>query len=173
MTSLEAALSPFLSKSPAQLETQFDAAARAQVYGGLASATMSLFSMFLAARGTDPGASEFLKKEGHRFRQYDRKIRKVAAAEELERSNRPLEVDVAAMSRFIAAAAPLSGTQREELRRVGAEAAQKKEKKKRVVEEGEIVTHDGKKRKGGKKGETSAEDAAMAFLKDALGEVKK
>lgn len=172
LTGVEAALGPFLSKTPAQLDSQFDATARAQIYGGLASAAHSLFSMFLAARGSDPAASEFLKKEGHRLRQYDRKIRKVAAAEELNRSGRSLEVDVAAMSRFIAAAAPLSGDQKEELRRVGAEAAEKK-KKKRSAEEADGGKHSGKKRKSGKKGDASADDAALAFLKDALGEVKK
>lgn len=142
------------------------------MHGGLASAAASLFSMFLATRGTAPASSEFLKKEGHRLRQYDRKVRKVAAAAELDASRRSLEVDVAAMSRFIAAAAPLSGDQREELRRVGAEAEERKEKKR--VAAGDGGERDGKKRKSsGKKGDPSAGDAALAFLKDALGEVKK
>lgn len=146
---------------------QFDPVQRAQVYTTLAQAAASLFSLYLKAKGVDPADHPF-NKEHDRLKQYNKKVRKIAAVEELNRNRPTLEVDVAAMSRFIAAAVPdLNAAQREELKQVG-----KKDKAQREQEREERAAAKRRKKSGGGGNNANSSDAALAFLHETLGEVK-
>lgn len=118
-----------------------------------------------------------MKEEG-RLKQYNKKVGKLAAEVELKKSNRTLEVDVAAMSRFIAAAVPdLSVQQKDELKKIGKEGNSKKKEQKRGQDQGAVEekaaggsSKKNKKSTGGSS--VGHKDAALKFLHDALGEVK-
>jgi hypothetical protein len=121
--------------------------------------------MYLKTKGIDPTDHAFNKEEG-RLKQYNKKVRKLAAEAEIRKSKRTLEVDVASMSRFIAATVPdLSVQQKEALKKVGKEANSKKKDQKRIQEEQGIGGSMSAKK-------VKKKDAALAFLHDALDEVK-
>ncbi|KAG7670490.1 hypothetical protein Ndes2437A_g05019 [Nannochloris sp. 'desiccata'] len=177
LSTLETALAPFLNKTPNQLEAQLDPLQRAQMYNTLSQAAASLFKLYLKTKGVDPEDHSFMKEEG-RLKQYNKKVGKLAAEVELKKSNRTLEVDVAAMSRFIAAAVPdLSVQQKDELKKIGKEGNSKKKEQKRGQDQGAVEekaaggsSKKNKKSTGGSS--VGHKDAALKFLHDALGEVK-
>ena len=129
----------------------------------------------MKARGVDP-ADHPIAKEQERLRQYQRKVRKATTAEELRRSKPTLVVDVAAMSRFIAAAVPdLNAAQREELRAAGTKSKERKHRERDGAE-----PSSGEKKRKKKRHETaaagaggSAKEAAMAFLEEAMAVVRQ
>ena len=115
----------------------------------------------------DPSDHPF-NKEYERLKQYNKKVRKVAAEEEIKRNRPTLEVDVAAMTRFIAAAVPdLNAEQREELKEV-----RKKDKTQRMQEREERTAEKRRKTSGARDRKKDPKDAALAFLHETLGEVK-
>ncbi len=151
---------------------------RAQMYNTLSQAAAALFTLYQKTKGIDPTDDSFKKEQG-RLKIYNKKVRKLAAEVELKKSNRTLEVDVAAMSRFIAAAVPdLSAQQKEELKKVGKEGNSKKKEQKRRQDQGAEAekTAGGSSKKvktsGAGRASVGHKDAALAFLHDALGEVK-
>jgi len=101
------------------------------MYNTLSQAAASLFKLYLKTKGVDPEDHSFKKEEG-RLKQYKKKVEKFAAEVELKKSNRALEVDVAAMSRFIAAVVPdVSAQQKKELKKIEKEASSKKKEQRR------------------------------------------
>jgi len=147
------------------------------MYNTLSQAAASLFKLYLQTKGIDPEDHSFKKEEG-RLKQYKKKVRKLAAEEEIKKSNRTLEVDVAAMSRVIAAAVPdLSSQQKKELKKIEKEGNSKKKERKRRqdqgAEEGERKGGSSKKVKKSTGGSSVGhKDAALKFLHDALDDVK-
>jgi uncharacterized protein YoxC len=144
------------------------------MYKTLSDAAATLFTLYLKTKGVDPADHSFQKEQG-RLKQYHKKVRKLAAEVEIKKSNRTLEVDVAAMSRFIAAAVPdLNAQQKEDLKNVG-NKGKKREGKISKQEAAGGLSKRLKKSNGGGDGSSRAvshKDAALQFLHDALDEVK-
>jgi exosome complex protein LRP1 len=148
------------------------------MYNTLSQAAALLFTLYLKTKGIDPEDHPFKKEEG-RLKQYKKKVRKLAAELEINESNRTLEVDVAAMSRFIAAAVPdFSSQQKKELKKIGEEGDSKKKDRKKRHDRGEdkeakAVGDSSKKvKKSTRGGSVGHKDAALNFLHDALSDVK-
>ena len=129
---------------------------RAEVHQTLAQAAAALFRLYLKSRGVEPEDHVF-RKESPRLKQYQRKVRKAVAEEELRESKPGLEVDVGALSRFIAAAVPdLSAEQKRELKEVGS---------KRNLD----ASAD---KKGRKRRKNEKRDVALEFLQETLGDIR-
>ena len=144
------------------------------MYTTLSQAAAALFTLYLKTKGIDP-EDHTVKKEQGRLKQYNKKVRKLAAEVELKKSNRILEIDVAAMSRFIAAAVPdLSAQQKLELKKVGEQDKNKKKEQKRKQEQGAPAGDFSSKKvkKSSASGALGHKDAALKFLHEALDEVK-
>ena len=158
LDTLEAALAPFVNKTPAEIEANLDATQRARVYGALSRASAVLFSAYLKSKGTDPSQHPF-RKELERLKQYNNKVRKLSAADELNKQRRGLELNVDTANRFIAAAlnADLTPDQKQQLLQRNDEEGGKKKK------------HSGSK----KRKSDQHEDPALAFLRETLHEVKQ
>ena len=172
---------------------QFSGVERAQIYNNLARSAATLFNMYLQTKGVDTEDHSF-RKEQVRLKQYHKKVRKLAAEEELKNSRPTLELDVAAMSRFISAALPnLTLQQREELKEAGrkekVDKQQQQQQQQRDQEKDEAAEVEKERKKsirdggigissvgGGitkKKRRDSHKDDALAFLHETLAEVKK
>lgn len=135
---------------------------RAEVHQTLAQAVAALFRLYLKCQGIEPADHAF-RKEGPRLKQYQRKVRKAVAEEELRESKPSLEVDVGALSRFIAAAVPdLSAEQKRELKEVGT--------KNRLDTSGGTADKQGRKRQRKRAGDEK--DTALDFLQETLGNVR-
>lgn len=125
-----------------------------------------MFNLFLKARGVNP-EDHAARKEEERLKQYSKKVRKALAEQELAESSRTLEVDVAALSRFISAAVPdLAADQKKELKGVGMKGKAQRKQERADLKNGKLR----KKRKGG--ADDGHKEAALAFLEETLAEVR-
>ncbi|KAL4421998.1 hypothetical protein ABPG77_005428 [Micractinium sp. CCAP 211/92] len=162
--SLESRLQPFLGQKASASISKMPPLERAQAQLALAQATAALFQLLLRANGVDPSDHES-RKEQERLAQYGKKVRRAAAEKELRESRRSLEVNVAAVNRFISAAVPeLTQEQRAALKAAGqaagaAAAGQAAGGRKR------------QEREGGTSEAADAEGAAAAFLEEAMAEL--
>ncbi|KAL4440306.1 hypothetical protein ABPG75_003307 [Micractinium tetrahymenae] len=163
--SLESKLKPFLGSTGSAAIARLPPLECAQAQLALAQATAALFQLYLRASGVDPADHES-RKEQERLAQYGKKVRKAAAEKELRESRRSLEVNVAAVNRFITAAVPdLTQGQKAALKAAGQPAggATTGVRKRRQQEGGGGAAAVGE---GG-----DAEGAAAAFLEETMAEL--
>ncbi|PSC67180.1 nuclear nucleic acid-binding C1D [Micractinium conductrix] len=158
---LEAKLQPFLGEGGAAVLVQLPPLERAQAQLALAQATAALFRLYLLASGVDADEHE-TSSEKKRLVIYSKKVRRALSEQELGQAKRSLEVNVAAVNRFISAAVPdLSSDQKAALKAARGKSGG-----------GTAAGASGGKRTaggGGGDGGQDAEAAAAAFLQDTLG----
>jgi len=135
---------------------------KAEVHLALAQSIAALLRLLIQIRGKDPSDYKF-EREEKRIHQYQKKVRKALAEHEIKK--RTLEVDVAALNRFISASLPeLSAEQRNKLKSVEESGKQRK---------GEPVEGKRKrKRKGEQKKVAGHREAALAFLQESFGAIE-
>lgn len=140
---------------------------KAEVHLALAQSITALLNLLIKIRGKDPSDYKFDKEE-KRILQYEKKVRKALA--EHETKKRTLEVDVAALNRFISASLPeLSAEKRRKLRSVEHHSKKNKDES---PEEGSSKKKKKRRKNEQNNNSTDHKEAAIAFLQSSLGGIQ-